>query len=51
MLYMHKAIHHHRDGTVTDRRWFSPTKEKPSRKQRNNHRMRKALIRQREKGG
>ena len=51
MLYMHEAIHHHRDGAVTVRRWFSPTKGKPCRKRRDNHRMRKALIRQREKGG
>lgn len=47
MLYMHEAIHHHRDGTVTVRRWFSPTKGKPRRKRRDNHRTRKALIRQR----
>lgn len=47
MLYMHEAIHHRRDGTVTVRRWFSPTKGKPRRKRRDNHRTRKALIRQR----
>ena len=45
MLYMHEAIHHHRDGTVTVRRWFSPEKGKPRRKRRDNHGMRKALIR------
>ena len=46
MLYMHKAIHHHRDGTVTVRRWFSSGKGKPRRRaRRDNHRMRKALIR------
>nr|DAY67956.1 MAG TPA: hypothetical protein [Caudoviricetes sp.] len=39
MLYMHEAIHHHRDGTVTVRRWFSPTKGKPRRKRRDNHRI------------
>lgn len=51
MQYMHETIHHHRDGTVTVRRWFSPEKGKPRRKRRDNHRMRKALICQREKGG
>lgn len=33
MLYMHEAIHHHRDGTVTVRRWFSQN-GKPRRKWR-----------------
>ena len=51
MLCMHETIHHHRDGTVTVRWWFSPEKGKPRRKRRGNHRMRRALIRQRKKGG
>ena len=29
MLCMHEAIHYHRDGTVTVRRWFSSAKGKP----------------------
>ena len=44
MLYMHEAIHHHKDGTVTVRRWFNQN-GKPRRKRRDNHGMRKALIR------
>lgn len=38
MLYMHEAIHHHRDGTVTVRRWFSQN-GKPRRFRRDDHRI------------
>lgn len=39
MLYMHKTIHHRRDGTVTVRRWFSQN-GKPRRKMRwDDHKM------------
>ena len=45
---MHEVIHRHRDGTVTVRRWFSSAKGKPRRRaRRDNHKMRRALIRQR----
>lgn len=47
MIYIHEERHCHRDGTVTVRRWCSTEKRKPRRKRRGNHRMRRALIRQR----
>ena len=46
-LCIREARHCHKDGTVTVRRWCSTEKRKPRRKRRGNHRMRRALIRQR----
>ena len=47
-LCFREARHCHKDGSVTIRRWCSTEKRKPRRKRRGNHRMRSALIRQRQ---
>lgn len=46
LLYIHEERHCHKDGTVTVRRWCSK-REKPRRRRRDNHGMRRALVRQR----